>query len=342
MSRIIQKIIPHSTATKLFMGITAFQSLVIIAMEAVIVSKGQILHNAFTSKSPDERRVLPVYLGIFVLATIFQLALAIDAIANRNTIQIIGLNIFQLMSLLYGVIQISEIRSAFDSIGVTNDTSITVLLDVIPIMLAITFIVYVPLTWQIFKEFGWEIFKSLGADRKIKKVFAAYQVFVTHLKFDYFFFIAFSLQFVLLVLKQDDIEKWLTLGAVPITLGLLVLGHFAVRKENKILMIFFMLMLVVGAGYFSFKIFRIFQNTNGAYTLVAKSLTIFSVLSLVLVTSTFGCSCICYRNFDAGLRYHLVRSTRRTKFQEAGLDSEAVGLHYQLGSAASSSRMTID
>ena len=97
--------------------------------------QGQLLSRVFSRDGQaDERRVLPVYLVIFVLATVFELALSIDAIANQNILQIVGLNIFQLMmvcyfpltlylgstgltsefatqQLLYSIIQISEIKS---------------------------------------------------------------------------------------------------------------------------------------------------------------------------------------------------------------------------------------
>ena len=57
--------------------------------------------------------------------------LTIDAIANKNTIEIIGLDIFQLMLVAYGVIQIQEIQAAFTAAGI-NDPSVPVLLDLIP------------------------------------------------------------------------------------------------------------------------------------------------------------------------------------------------------------------
>ena len=57
--------------------------------------------------------------------------LTIDAIANKNTIEIIGLDIFQLMLVAYGVIQIQEIQAAFTAANI-NDPSVPILLDLIP------------------------------------------------------------------------------------------------------------------------------------------------------------------------------------------------------------------
>ena len=48
--------------------------------------------------------------------------------------------------------------------------------------MAVVFVVFMALTWPIFKEFGWQIFKHLGADRRIKRCYFAYQIFVSCLK----------------------------------------------------------------------------------------------------------------------------------------------------------------
>ena len=62
---------------------------------------------------------------------------------------------------------------------------------------------------------------------------------------DYFILLAFSLQLVLLVLSQDDIERYLTLAAVPITGLILIFGFFAIRRESKPMAIVFMVLMII-------------------------------------------------------------------------------------------------
>lgn len=231
--------------------------------------------------------------------------------------------------------------------------------------MALVFVAYLFLTWPIYKIQGWDTFKFLGADRRIKRCYFSYQVFLAHLKcacmdlsqlmraVDYFILLAFSLQLVLLVLDQNDIERYLTLAAVPITLGFLIMGYLGVKRENKFLTILFMFTMGGSIGYFSYKLFRIYQNPDGIYTLVKKSLTGFAILALLAAASTFAWTVRCYYNFDKGLKRHLDgtwrigRQNTRLKTLEAGLSPEPSpelsksDYQYQLHSAATS-RMSID
>ena len=140
-----------------------------VTIEAIIVNKGSLAHQFFSSGSgPNEQSVLPVYLGIFLLANLFQFVMTIDAIASRNTIEIIGLDIFQLMLMVYSVVQISEVVTVFDKAG-SQDESVPILLDLIPMcvrrtcrldahsFMALVFVAYMFLTWPIYKIQGWDV-----------------------------------------------------------------------------------------------------------------------------------------------------------------------------------------
>ena len=145
---------------------------------------------------------------------------------------------FNLAFLVYAVIQIQEIKDAFDTLEDNAlDATSLVLVSVIPGIIAAAEVVFCTLSWYIYKLIGWQIYKRLGADRAMKRMFVNYQgqwagkpmsgeesdwpnfgntsvsrrlcpppVFICILKFDFFFFSAFSLQFVLLVLDQSDLE----------------------------------------------------------------------------------------------------------------------------------------
>jgi len=338
--------IPSTFATRAFLIITLIEASVDIGIEAVIFAKGEFQRSLFDDDSHDgtnEKAALPVYLAIFTAAHLYQTILAIDALANKNTIQVIGLCIFNLMFLFYSVVQINEVRDAFSAIG-TMDSMIYTLSLIVPIMIACTEVMYCLLAWKLYREFGWVIFKSLGADRRIKKMYLAYQVFVCLCKFDLFFFFAFSLQFLLLVLAKADIERWLTLAAMPFTICLMVAGYTAARREIKWLMGMFIAGCVAGSAYFCFKLFRIYlhSSTREDYETAKASLTVFSVLSLLLLLFTIVQSAIVMRNFGRGLKFNMTAKARSAKAEEAGYDFDSVdGLHYKL-SSAKSSRLSID
>ncbi|KAM0788015.1 hypothetical protein ACM66B_006214 [Microbotryomycetes sp. NB124-2] len=290
---------PKKLSSQLFLGMTALETVV----DTVIVA---VLLNSFEDKIIDtifqrnEDSVLPVYLGLFVLAHIVQLALAIDAIVAKNTIQL-ALNVFNTLFLAYSIIQISELRELLDS------KTLRIIVWLIPVMISLTEATYIGTFWFIWRDFGWQIFKEIGADRSIKRAYAWYHVFLTALKFDWFFLLSFSLQLVLLVLRQSALERGLTIAAMPVTLLILIAGYVAVRREINWLFYSFEGGCCAGVGYFVYKIFMVYQRRKTDYLLVFKSLTLFAVICLLVLLFTIFTSTMCFRNFGRGLRYHLMK-----------------------------------
>lgn len=87
------------------------------------------------------------------------------------------------------------------------------------------------------QEFGWDVYKFLGADRRLKRMFLQYQIFICCCKFDLFFVFGFSLQMIILVLQEKDWEYYLTIVAFPISIALLLVGWLSARKEFRIGMV---------------------------------------------------------------------------------------------------------
>lgn len=86
--------VPSSWACRLFLLLTVAEAAIDIGIESVLLARFQAQEDA--SSDITRNRALPVFVGIFALAHIYQLALAIDAIVNKNTIMVIGLAIFNL------------------------------------------------------------------------------------------------------------------------------------------------------------------------------------------------------------------------------------------------------
>lgn len=110
--------------------------------------------------------------------------LAFDAIIAKNTIQIVGLLVFNSLFLVYSCIQVTEIKDLLET------GTLRALVWLIPAMISLTEATYLTTFFWIYKDFGWQVFKKIGADRSIKRIYAMYQVFLCILKFDVFFFIA--------------------------------------------------------------------------------------------------------------------------------------------------------
>lgn len=191
-------------------------------------------------------------------------------------------SLFNFILLLYSIIEsveINQFQQALETENLKGISSIPVmvLLYISHAVLAISEVAYIALAWQVWREFGWKVYKFLGADIAIKRMFAHYQIFLCLVKFDLFFWVGFSVQLIYLVLSEKDMEYYLTILALPLSLLLLVEGHLAARYENKWLMGSFILGCLAACVYFVYKLFRIWEQANGEFRNVYKSLTVFGM-----------------------------------------------------------------
>jgi len=196
---------------------------------------------------------------------------------------------------------------------------------------------YIALGWKIYTEFGWKVYKYLGADRRIKTMYAHYQIFLCLVKFDVFFWVGFSVQFIWLVLNPADAEYYLTCAALPLSIVVLVEGHLAARYENKWMMTTFMAGCGAAMVYFVYKLVKVlrFKDTS-TFILVWKTMTTFSAIAIFLLLMTFVFSCLVMRNFGGGLK------TQIAKNQSGGLQRGKSQYVHRGPMATHPNRMSID
>ncbi|TDL28843.1 hypothetical protein BD410DRAFT_818288 [Rickenella mellea] len=331
-----QTIIPDSMACRLYVLTVIIEMIIDVSVEAWIYMR---FRHAVDDEDTGTRR-LPVYLGIFAFAHLFQFAMALDAVYARNTLQFIFLTVFNAMLLVYGVVQISEI-SDLNATGISqSNIPVSALTTTIPIVIGVAEIAYVALGWKIWSEFGWKVYKLLGADRRVKRMFAHYQIFVCLIKFDVFFFIGFSVQLIWLVLNRTNWEWYVTCAALPLSFLLLVEGLMAARQEHKAMMQTFMAGCVGAMVYFVYKLYKIIliRTTLGT---VFKSLAIFAVIAIFLLLLTFIMGVVVLRNFGAGLKYHMTKSRSNTNtLVRRGTEHQTRHSVYPM--SANPNRMSID
>jgi len=208
------------------------------------------------------------------------------------------------------VIQIKEIQDtmASSSLSSTATIPINVLTTIIPIVISVAEVAYIALGWKIYHEFGWGVYKFLGADRRIKKMYATYQIYECLLKFDVFFWVAFSVQFIWLVLQDTQVEFYITCAALPFSILLLVEGHLAARYEQRWMMATFMIGCVGAMVYFVYKLVQVLlHKSEEPYLHLWEALAVFSVVSIMFLCATFVYSVLVLRNFGKGLKEALER-----------------------------------
>jgi hypothetical protein len=278
-------------------------------------------------------KTIPTYLTLFIFGFLYQLVLVYDSLRLKNTIQVIGLCIYNLGMLIYAAVQFDQIRKAI--ITLTDDgyvqASSTVWADVSPFLVAVPCVIALGtvvlsfIAWKLYDEFAWTIYKHISADLRMKRRFLSFQVridllethhllisnlqiYIALLKFDFFFFLGFTVQFLVIVTNITMAETGLTAAAIPITIAILLMAAFWTRRENKLGMIFIIVLYHAGLAYFIFKIVRMYQPGHvEQYMPVRKSLTVFAVIVIILILLTIANAIICMRNFDKGLKPHVLR-----------------------------------
>ncbi|VDB99374.1 unnamed protein product [Peniophora sp. CBMAI 1063] len=305
--------LPDSLSCKIYLLTVLIETAVDLTIEGDLLIR---IHEANEDDSQSglstTSRKMPIYLTIFSLAHVWQFILAVDAVYARNTLQFIALAIFNALFLVYAIIQSSEVQASLQDVPSSSGLShipVTVLLTALPIVIAVAELIYIGLGYKIYREFGWKVYKFLGADRQIKRMFAHYQIFQCFVKFDLFFWIGFCVQFIGLVLNKQDWEYYVTIIALPLSVVLVVEGYLAARYENKWMMISFLTGCGGGLIYFTYKFVKVLVLKNEAQFIdIYQSLTIFSVISILLLIITVAYAVIVWRNFGRGLKQQISKN----------------------------------
>ncbi|PWO00593.1 hypothetical protein FA09DRAFT_304815 [Tilletiopsis washingtonensis] len=308
-----------------FMITVCVEAAVVITMVAIVFAMIRNRTQAALGLQVQDLKTIPVFLALFVFGMLFCVAISLDANRLKNTIQVIGVCIFNLALIVTAALQIPQVKIALriqnQAIGGVPPglyDEVQKFLIVVPVVTGLAQIPITYLTYKLWGEYGWSVYKALGASIEQRRRFLVYQVFQVLLKYDFFFGVGFTMAYLILVSNRDDAEFGLTIAAIPVCIVLLFVSAFAARKEVKSLMLLCILAFLAGAAYFIYKITRIYApSTADDYRTVRLTLTFFSIFAIISLFLTLANAIWCLLNFNKGLLEahdsmgHLIGTGRR-------------------------------
>jgi len=302
-------------AQQAFIATIVIQAIVVLTMIA-ITFRMVAIHVDFNT---NNYKTLPCYMALFLLAELFELLMAFDALRLRNVIQLAGILLFHMALIVFAAIQVHETKAAlvqksasqcvgrgFDFVKCdgphTLFRKVEPFVIVVPCIIGASWVIMIWFVKSLYAEFGWAIFRVVGANPAMKSMYQFYQIMVCLLKFAFFSFNGITIQLLILVLSSSSAEFGLTIAAIPVVLILLIGCGIAVQREIKWLMITSLILMLAAETYFVYKLVRFFMHgSSQQYDTTRATLTTFTVINVILILTTFGIGLRCYFDFDKGL-----------------------------------------
>jgi hypothetical protein len=194
------------------------------------------------------------FLGLYIFALLYELALSYDALRRKNTFQLVGLCICNLGLFTYGILQMREIKKTVTEVVADTTRSNNILamyqieLILVPVFLGLGTAVMTFVTWKLRAEFSWSIYKDISADLRMNWRYTVYQVsdsagvkqspmliaqvYIALLKFDWFFIFGTQLQILLSIQDLENEEFLINAAMVPVAIIALSLSALFCRREK--------------------------------------------------------------------------------------------------------------
>lgn len=181
---------PSTVWTWSFTIIAICQAIICLALEAYVFGQFESRLVDPTIKAINDTDTtsgsltIPTYLTIFIFGFLYQLLLVWDALRLKNTIQVIGLCIYNLGMMIYASVEIDQVRDAIFQLNSTGsiDPAIPLwpelqpYLIAAPCVLAAGTVLLSFVAWKLYDEFAWTIYKHISADLRLKRRYLTYQV----------------------------------------------------------------------------------------------------------------------------------------------------------------------
>lgn len=306
-----QKDSQYRAALVAFLLVSLVSAFLIMVLEGFMFGALTVHRNRFTSQLRYFE--MSIFLSLFIFAAVYQCVITVIGLITKNMLLLAMLCLFYVCMLIYTGIQYQEITRRVNLVGDTRwdqaifATNVTTIVVISATLISQLLLIY----FVLWRGVQWFRFKKIGASFEIKRLYSYFQIHRSLLLFDFFFFLGFTVQFiVIMIADKGSTEFILTCVMLPLTVVVLVASDFAATREWLWLTICTTLCFLAGMAYVLFKIIRLYTKYSSAYNVAVvpgdyfpgrSSLVSFGVITLIFLLATLVMEGMMMCNYNKGL-----------------------------------------
>ncbi|KAE8147182.1 hypothetical protein BDV25DRAFT_132307 [Aspergillus avenaceus] len=314
---------PNTLWTWVFFVSVCVEAVGLLFMETIMYTEFQSQHSP-TAGGHAAGNALPTFFWLNTLALIYQLLLVYDTLAHQNTFQVIGLAVYSATLCVYNGLYREQLDNALQALAINGaiDMGFRESLSrwfITLISITAIFTLWILFSaWRLYGEFSWVTVQKVKADMIMQRKYLCFQLLISILKFDGFFFLGFILQMITLVGfgEWNDHEFALVITTIPVSCGLLFLTGWVIRHENNVGTMVAGTLHLGLLGFFGWRLALIYGDSWTLYLPAQQSLTFFGGLTVLFAVATIVMIVLCYRNFRQGLRPYISGESKARLFGE--------------------------
>lgn len=256
-----------------------------------------------------------------MLSLAFQVLICVDALWRKNSMQLIALVLFNLLSLVYAGVQLYQ-HMILEEVGTENAKFIPKDADKFPtavftreffirrmrpleyviIGLVSAFSVYLAaLSFKLTKEFGWDVYRTYSADVKIRDAFRSLSILQTLIKLDIFFIGSYAIQ--LIPSQNIGYSNSIAETVLIFFIGtiMLLMAWYSIMQESKYILLCVINLLTLSLIYMVYRLISInIPRPDDPYEFTRRLLTFFLATTICLVLFTIFYAVKCFKNMMQG------------------------------------------
>ncbi|KAH7412188.1 hypothetical protein DE146DRAFT_272998 [Phaeosphaeria sp. MPI-PUGE-AT-0046c] len=265
--------------------------------------------------------VVPLNFGLFMLGNIWQACLALDALRQKNILQLYSICVLDFCLFVFSVMryfqtQRSTIRLRagyapgpqwFTHREVDYWARVRPALLVSTIVVGVTTVVTSIWVFLLQREFRWAIYRHISGSLQMLRRFLAYQILLVLVRIQPYFLIAFCIIFGIIDVHFVQPEFALTMAMIAASAILVAMTIVFVRNEHTVGALAAIVLWLGEIAYIISRILVLLGDGLLSMTLLKDEMLLFAGVALALATLACLTTMVCVFNFNKGLKPLLQR-----------------------------------